>query len=82
MKKNKLNPVDNTSILTKCGHIDIAVIMESWLHSGIDMDLTNLPGYTCYRRDRSDGRNGGGVVLLVENSIPCTEHIRYAAPTP
>ena len=32
----------------------------------------NLASYTCYHRDRSNGHNGGGVLLLVEKSIPCT----------
>ena len=74
------NKIDEIAAILTANHIDIAVITESWLHAGISTELTNTPGYTCYRRDRSDGRNGGGVVFLVKNSIPCTEHVDMLDP--
>lgn len=45
---------------------------ESWLHSGTDTQLTQVPGYNVYRRgERGDGRSGGSVLVYVKNGQPC-----------
>ena len=51
-------------------HLDIVAVMETWFKPDI-CDSEILPGnqYTIYRRDRVDGRRGGGVLLAVKSNI-------------
>ena len=30
-----------------------------------------IPGYEIYRKDRSDGRSGGGILVYVKHGVPC-----------
>jgi len=53
--------------LNQC-NIDIAFLTETWLHPGITTDLTHIPNYTIHRKDRADGRSGGGVVIYVRSN--------------
>jgi hypothetical protein len=50
--------------------LDFMAVTETWLKPDIK-DCKILPGnqYTVYRRDCSDGRHGGGVLLAVKSSI-------------
>jgi hypothetical protein len=50
--------------------LDFIAVTETWLKPDIK-DCKILPGnqYTVYRRDCSDGRHGGGVLLAVKSSI-------------
>ena len=41
-------------------------VSETWFKSST---VVNLQGYYLYRKDRCDGRRGGGVCLYVENSL-------------
>ena len=36
----------------------------------VPMTTVELPGYTSVRRDRKDGRGGGGIIAYIRNSIP------------
>jgi len=38
--------------------IDVAVLVETWLHVGIHDDSISIPGYSAFRKDRGDGRSG------------------------
>jgi hypothetical protein len=40
----------------------------------------NLSGYICYRRDRQDGRRGGGVACYIRDNLPCMplKHLEVA----
>ena len=51
--------------------VDIACITETWLNQFIDDYQTHIPGYRTFRRDRSDGRQGGGVAILARQDLPC-----------
>ena len=51
--------------------IDIAVLVEKWLHAGIYDNLVAIAKYFTLRRDRNDGRSGGGVLVYVRNGLPC-----------
>ena len=49
------------------GHI--ALLTETWFHQDRQLDITledmkNALGYDCIRRDRTDGREGGGVAIF------------------
>jgi len=41
---------------------DITTTTETWLREGQDRQL-NVPGYRCYRKDRTGGKRGGGVAF-------------------
>ena len=45
----------------------ISIISETALTSG---DSFRSPGYCAYRLDRSGGRRGGGVALIVRRGLP------------
>lgn len=51
---------------------DIVMITETWLTSKQASNLFSIPGFEQYRRDRQDGRNGGGLCVYVRNNIKCT----------
>ena len=48
----------------------IIAVTETWFKN---TSITNIDGYTLYRKDRSDGRRGGGVCLYIDNSIDSYE---------
>ena len=64
----KLDEITEILVTNK---IDIAVLVETWLHGGIHDDLINIPGYTFYRKDRADGRVGGGILVYSRDELPC-----------
>ena len=64
----KLDEITEILVTNK---IDIAVLVETWLHGGIHDDLINIPGYTVYRKDRADGRVGGGILVYSRDELPC-----------
>ena len=50
--------------------IDIIGITESWSHDGILDSEICFDSFNLFRRDRTDGRKGGGVMLFVRDNIP------------
>jgi len=46
---------------------DVIAITETWLREGQDWQL-NVPGYRCYRKDRT-GKRGEGVAFLIRENI-------------
>jgi len=63
--------LDELSVLLCNNCVDIAVLTETWLHEGITDDLIDITGYCLHRRDRQDGRVGGGVAVYVRQGLPC-----------
>ena len=63
---------DELEVELKNNEIDICCVVESWLTADILTEAINIGGYTCYRLDRSDGRQGGGVVCYVREELPFT----------
>ena len=53
-------------------NLDFLCLSESWLHSKIQPGLIDVPGFKCFRKDRSTGK-GGGVVIYIRDSLKCTE---------
>jgi len=51
--------------------IDVAGLVETWLHWGIHDDSVHIPGYSAFRKDRADGRSGGGILVYVREGVPC-----------
>ena len=53
--------------------VDVIAITETWCTSCIPDGPLSLSGFNCYRRDRQDGRQHGGITCYVRDSIPA-EH--------
>lgn len=51
-------------------NIHVALISETWFKSN---QVINFPNYNLVRRDRYDGKVGGGVAVLVNKQIPYKE---------
>ena len=51
--------------------LDILAITETWLAPCVSDSAVSLPGYCLHRRDRSDGRLGGGVAVYVRENLRC-----------
>ena len=64
------NKIDKLSAVMQTNNIDICAITESWLTHDVPSEIVDIAGYTCYRRDRMDGRRGGGVVCYVRQDLP------------
>jgi len=50
--------------------VDFACITETWLSPDLPTDIVDISGYACIRRDRSDGRQGGGIACYVRRDLP------------
>ena len=54
------------------GSLLIILLQASyWLHWGIHDDSVHIPGYSAFRKDRADGRAGGGILVYVREGVPC-----------
>ena len=53
-------------------NLDFLCLSETWLHESAPTAAFHIPGFNIYRRDRR-GSKGGGVMIYVKDSIPCTE---------
>jgi len=63
--------VDEITEVILSNQIDIAILVETWLHVNIPDSLATIPGYDMYRKDRADGRSGGGILVHVRHRVPC-----------
>ena len=63
--------VDELNHLLIDSNLDFLALSETWLHN-IATSVIDVPGYVCYRKDRSHGR-GGGVLLYARNTFKCNE---------
>ena len=66
-----MNKSDELSAVLRNNKIDIACITESWLNDSVPTEVVDISGYDCFRRDRCDGRRGGGVACYVRNNVSC-----------
>ena len=53
--------------------LDILCISETWLSQITSDNLVSIDGYTLFRRDRADGRRGGGACIYAKNTLSCIE---------
>jgi hypothetical protein len=72
--------VDELSSVTELNRTDIACITESWLNGNVENGTVDINGFVCYRRDRADGRRGGGVACHVDSTWPCTRLYEVESP--
>lgn len=57
--KNKLD-----LLKSKNNDYDVLMVTETWLNASVDV---SVEGYTCFRQDRSTGKQGGGVCIFVRD---------------
>ncbi len=57
-----------SGLLLSESNIDFLCISDTWLHKKISTSIIDIPGYTCFRRDRTVGR-GGGVLIYIKDSF-------------
>ena len=65
------NKVDELSAILDNNNVSYGCITESWLNKDIPTETVDIEGYACHRRDRNDGRQGGGVACYVRNGLQC-----------
>ena len=51
---------------------DVVAISETWIEQGQEW-LLQVPGFRCFSKLREGGKRGGGVALLVKDSITVVE---------
>ena len=67
------NKLDSLLVMLDSHLYDVIFITETWLSTNIpDSMLTSSTGYTIIRKDRELGTIGGGVAILIKNSIKFT----------
>ena len=60
------NKLDEFKVVVDTYGPQIIAVSETWFKS---ISIVNVKGYNLYRKDRSDGRRGGGVCLYIDESI-------------
>ena len=58
--------------LLQSERLEVLSISESWLSNDVLDAVLLVPGYRLHRCDRSDGRRGGGVAILVSENLRVT----------
>ena len=66
-----MRKVDELQTVLEQNSIDIGCITETWLHTDVPSEVVDVRGYVLHHTDRSDGRRGGGVAVLVRQELPC-----------
>lgn len=46
------------------------LLSETWLQGNIPTNMVDVPGYVCFRKDRSSGK-GGGVLIYIRETFKC-----------
>ena len=68
-----VNKVNELETMIKIFSYDIIFVVETWLNSTIQNSLFSLAGYSIIRRDRPDGRRGGGILVMFKSHLPVLE---------
>ena len=68
--RSLVNKIDELSGTVSLLSLDIVVITETWLSPNVSNSAINLNGFSIFRRDRRDGRRGGGVCVYVNDRMP------------
>ena len=53
-------------------NLDFLGLSETWLNKNSSIAAMNFPGYNVFRRDRTGGEMGGGVLIYVKDTIKCS----------
>ena len=60
------NKFDEFTVVVDTNRPNLIGVSETWFKN---VSVVNMNGYNLYRKDRCDGRRGGGVCIYVDNSI-------------
>ena len=60
------NKFDEFTAVVDTNRPNLIGVSETWFKN---VSVVNMNGYNLYRKDRCDGRRGGGVCIYVDNSI-------------
>ena len=58
--------MDEVKFLTNKLKLDVLCLTETWLTPLIVDSSISIDGYSIFRRDRADGRRGGGVCIFTK----------------
>jgi hypothetical protein len=72
--------IDELGTILHINNIDVAAITESWLNDSVPRELIDITNYKCHRRDRNDGRRGGGLCCFVRAELPCERLFHLDSP--
>ena len=64
------NKIDELEYVLQHNKIDIAAITESWFNTENE-GISQLDDYKTFNKNR-EGKDGGGVAVLIKNEIPCS----------
>ena len=64
------NKFDEFNLLVDTYHPQVIAVGKTWFKI---ISIVNLNGYNLYRKDRNDGRRGGGVCLYIDRTIKSLE---------
>jgi hypothetical protein len=64
------NKLPEISEISKLNDTNIICLTESWCNTDIPDDAIGISNYSFYRRDRQDGRAGGGLICYINENIP------------
>lgn len=67
------NKIDEIRFLIKKINFDILCLTETWLHEKISNTEVKIDGYVLVRRDRGNGKRGGGVCQFIRDTLFFTE---------
>lgn len=67
-----INKIDELSVLAGSLRPQLIAITETWLSDSIPDSCISLKNYVIFRHDRPE-RQGGGVLLYVDNCIQCSQ---------
>ena len=65
-----LPKLDELCVLCVDNSYDIICIVESLLSDVVANTELYIPGFIIFRKDRS--RHGGGIIVFVKNTLPCS----------
>ena len=69
-----------SELKAEINEIDCVAVTETWLKGEENLDAVCPTGYCAHRADRSDGRQGGGALLLIAEHIQQTETVQHITP--
>ena len=70
--RSLLQKLPQIEILLSGSNLDFLGISETWLNATVCSDILNIEGYDVFRKDRQDGRKGGGVLLFMKSTLTVT----------
>ena len=67
------NKIPEINELGKQYNTDIFCLIETWCNTDIPDEAISIDNFSLYRRDRQDGRAGGGIMCYIKEDIPDTK---------